>query len=71
MAPAFDQLPMAYAPPASGNLRNAAISQPHAAVNTLEVWDEVRSLAREFWQRASEQRLTDSMQAIVREHASR
>jgi len=71
VAPAFDQLPMAYSPPASGNLRNEAIRQPHAAVNTLVVWDEARGLASEFWRRASEQQLSDSMQTIVKEHASR
>ncbi len=71
VAPAFDQLPMAYAPPASGNLRHDVISEPHAAVNTLVVWDEARGLAGEFWQRASEQQLSDSMRAIVAEHANR
>lgn len=71
VAPAFDQLPMAYSPPASGNLRNSAISQPHVAVNTLAVWDEAHGLAREFWRRASEQQLSNTMRAIVREHANR
>jgi len=71
VAPAFDQLPMAYAPPASGNLRNEAIRHPHATVNTLAVWDDARVLAGEFWRRAGEQQLSDSMQSIVREHAGR
>lgn len=71
VAPAFDQLPMAYAPPASGNLRNAAIRPPHAAANTLDVWDEARALASDFWRRATAQQLSDHMSAIVREHASR
>ena len=71
VAPAFDQLPMAYAPPASGNLRNEATRQPHPAVNTLDVWDEARDLANEFWRRAAEQRLSDSMRAIVRQHTNR
>ena len=71
VAPTFDQLPMAYAPPASGNLRNTIIRQPHAAVNTLAVWDEAYALAREFWRRAAEQQLSESMAAVVREHAGR
>jgi serine/threonine protein kinase HipA of HipAB toxin-antitoxin module len=71
VAPAYDQLPMSYVPPASGNFRNEAIRQPHAAVNTLEVWEEARGHANEFWRRASELKLSDSMQAIVREHACR
>ena len=68
LAPTFDQLPMAYAPPASGNLRNSAINPPHPTVNTLAVWDDARTLANEFWRRASEQRLSKSMQAVVTEH---
>ena len=71
VAPAFDQLPMAYAPPASGNLRNSAIHQPHAAVNTIDVWDEARQLANQFWQRAAAQHLTEQMAAIAQVHVSR
>lgn len=71
VAPAYDQLPMAYAPPASGNPRNSAIHQPHASVNTLEVSGEAYPLARRFWRRAAEQRLSDSMAAFLREYASR
>jgi len=71
VAPAFDQLPMAYAPPASGNLRNSAIAGPRPAVNTLAIWGKAQELAAEFWRRASEQRWSDSMGAIVREHAGR
>ena len=44
VAPAFDQLPMAYAPPASGNLRNSAIAAPRPAVNTLAIWEEAQNL---------------------------
>lgn len=71
VAPAFDQLPMAYAPPASGNMRNSAIAVPRPAVNTLAIWGEAQELAAEFWRRASERQLSDSMQAVVKEHASR
>ena len=68
LAPAFDQLPMAYAPPASGNLRISAINAPHPTINTLAVWDHAQTLATEFWLRAREQQLSDSMQEIVTEH---
>ncbi len=71
VAPAYDQLPMAYSPPASGNLRNDAIRPPHPAENTFDVWDDARRLALEFWRRAGELRLSDSMQAIVKEHVRR
>ena len=71
LAPAFDQLPMAYAPPASGHLRNTAVEEAVPAVNTLDVWHQARELAMEFWRRASNGDLTDSMRKIVREHAGR
>jgi len=71
VAPAFDQLPMAYAPPASGNLRYAAIADPRPAVNTLAVWGVAQEMAADFWHRASEQQLSDSMRTIVSEHAGR
>ncbi len=71
VAPAFDQLPMAYAPPASGNMRNSAIAAPRPAVNTLAIWGEAQELAAEFWRQASERQLSGSMQAVVKEHASR
>lgn len=71
LAPAFDQLPMAYAPPASGHLRNTAVDEAVPAVNTLEVWDEARAIAMDFWSRALNEDLTESMRKIVQEHAGR
>jgi hypothetical protein len=71
LAPAFDQLPMAYASPASGHLRNIAVDEAVPAVNTLEVWDDARAIAMDFWRRASNEDLTDSMAAIVKVHAAR
>jgi len=71
LAPAFDQLPMAYAPPASGHFRNAAIDEAVPAINTLDVWQEARAIAMDFWRRASNQDLTESMRRIVKEHTER
>ena len=71
LAPAFDQLPVAYAPPASGILTNTAFAEPRPAANTLAVWDDARKLSRTFWKRAAELPLTSGMHAIVREHAKR
>ena len=68
LAPAFDQLPMAYAPPASGNLRMEARPMPRPSADMLDVWDNARTIARDFWQAASEQPLSDDMQAIVQQH---
>ena len=70
-APAFDQLPMAYAPPASGHFRNAAVEAAVPAVNTLDVWDQAREIAMTFWRRASDAELSESMSAIVDAHAQR
>jgi hypothetical protein len=62
---------MAYAPPASGHLRNDAIAEAVPAVNTLAVWDRARELAARFWRRAAEADLSDSMRKIVAIHARR
>ena len=71
LAPAFDQLPMAYAPPASGNLRTTAVDPVKPTVDTFDVWDEASVLAGEYWHRATELELSDSMTAIVANHVTR
>lgn len=71
LAPAFDQLPMAYAPPASGHLRRTLVDPAVPAVNTLQCWDEATELARTFWHEASGQSLSDPMMSLVRAHARR
>jgi len=71
LAPAFDQLPMAYAPPASGHLRNTVVKEPVPTVNTLDVWEEAQAIARHFWRSAANKDLSDSMSEIVRAHARR
>ncbi len=71
LAPAFDQLSMAYAPPASGNLRNTAVDEARPTVNTLAVWESATALAKEFWRNAAQLQLTDSMQTIVSQHLER
>jgi hypothetical protein len=70
-APAFDQLPMAYAPPASGHFRNTAVEDAVPTVNTLDVWEQARGIAAVFWRRAQELALSESMRAIVETHARR
>jgi HipA-like C-terminal domain len=71
LAPAYDQLPMAYSPPASGHLPNLAVNEARPTVGTLDAWDEARAMAAGFWQRAAGLSLTDSMRRIVAEHARR
>jgi HipA-like C-terminal domain len=71
VAPAYDQLPMAYAPPASGHLRMKPADAAVPAINTLDAWDEATLLASEFWRRAAKLQLTDAMRAIVEQHVQR
>jgi len=47
LAPSFDQLPMAYAPPASGNLRMSPIALPEPSQQ------DAAEMARDYWSRAS------------------
>jgi hypothetical protein len=52
LAPAFDRVSMLYAPTADGQVPPRAFALPHAQSDTLDVWDDARTAAREFWQRA-------------------
>ena len=54
LAPAFDQVSMLYAPTADGHVAPRIFAPPHATADTLDVWDDARAAAREFWQRASD-----------------
>jgi hypothetical protein len=56
LAPAFDQVSMLYAPTADGQLPPRHLVLPHATANTLEVWEDAREAARQFWERGSEDR---------------
>lgn len=65
LAPAFDQLPMLYAPTPDGHVPPRTFAPPHATADTLEVWDDARAGAREFWQRASDDaRVSDDVRTI-------
>jgi hypothetical protein len=60
LAPAFDQVSMLYAPTADGQVPPRHFMLPPATVNTLEVWEDAREAARQFWERGSEDmRLSD------------
>src|SRR5205814_9764167 len=54
LAPAFDQVPMLYAPTGDGQVPPREFMVPHATANTLDVWDDARDAARQFWTQASE-----------------
>jgi HipA-like protein len=60
LAPAFDQVSMLYAPTGDGQVPPREFMLPHATANTLDVWDDARDAARQFWTQASEDmRLSD------------
>jgi hypothetical protein len=62
LAPAFDQVSMWYAPTADGQLPARAFAVPTVTSDTLDVWDDARGAAREFWSRGSDDaRLSDDV----------
>ncbi len=65
LAPAFDQVSMLYAPSADGQVPSRVFALPHATADTLDVWDDARMAAREFWERASDDgRLSDDARSF-------
>src|SRR6185295_511138 len=70
LAPAFDQVSMLYSPSADGQVPPRTFALPHATADTLDVWDDARDAAREFWQRARDDgRLSDDMRRTSAENA--
>jgi hypothetical protein len=71
LAPAFDQVSMFYAPSADGQVSARTFSRPLATVDTLEVWDDARAAAREFWQLASDDdRVSDDLRRVCAANAA-
>jgi hypothetical protein len=71
LAPAFDQVSMFYAPTADGQVPPRVFALPYATSDTLDVWDDARSAAREFWQRASDDaRVSDDVRRISAANAN-
>ncbi len=65
LAPAFDQVSMLYAPTADGQVPPRVFTVPNVTSDTLDIWDEARDAARQFWARGSEDaRLSDDVRAI-------
>jgi len=71
LAPAFDQLPMAYAPQASGNMLDQPVRVARPSADTLYVWEEAVALAKDYWCRAADADLTNTMHTIAAAHAER
>jgi HipA-like C-terminal domain len=65
LAPAFDQVSMLYAPAADGQAPSRALTVPYATADTLDVWDEARAAAREFWRLAADDhRVSDDLRVV-------
>lgn len=62
LAPAFDQLPMHYAPTSDGQVRERDFTMPAPTADTWDVWNDAKELAISFWDRCSgNQLITDAM----------
>jgi len=70
LAPAFDQLPMLYAPSGDGTVPPREFHPLRPAAEMLEVWDEARALALSFWQNAGDApTVSDGMRRIAAANA--
>lgn len=70
LAPAIDQVPTLYSPTADGQVPPRVFAVPNITPDTLDVWDDARDRAREFWARGSEDgRLSDDVRAICASNA--
>ncbi len=66
LAPAFDQLPMLYAPTSDGQVREREFRLPAPTADTWDVWDKAKDLASSFWERCSQNQLiSDVMRQIA------
>ena len=72
LAPAYDMLPMLYAPVAGEIVpRDFAAQPPRPSVHTLAVWPRARALALAFWQAAAnDQRISSGFRATALENAA-
>lgn len=66
LAPAFDQLPMLYAPGTDGRIPAPDFVPPSPSADALDVWDEARTLALAFWREGSDApTVSDEMRRIA------
>ena len=70
LAPAFDQVSTLYAPTADGQVPPRVFTVPNVTSDTLDVWEDARDGARQFWVRGSEDaHLSDDVRAICGSNA--
>ena len=72
LAPAYDMLPMFYAPVAGEVVsRDWASQPPRPNANTLAVWPQARELALVFWRRvAADERISHEFRALAQGNVS-
>ncbi len=71
LAPAFDQVSMLYAPLADGQVPPRTFVSPPATSDTLDVWQDARMAAGEFWGRASDDgRVSDDVRSCCAANAA-
>lgn len=69
LAPAFDPVSMFHAPTADGQVRDREYPAPIALAEWLDVWDQARAAAREFWSRVSaDPRVSDGLRRVANSH---
>ena len=70
LAPTFDQVPMLYSPTADGQVPPRVFAVPNVTPDALDVWDDARDAAREFWARGSDDaRLSDDGRSLCESNA--
>jgi hypothetical protein len=70
LAPSFDQVPTLYSPTADGQVPPRVFTVPNVTPDTLDVWDEARDAAREFWAQGSDDaRLSDDARSFCASNA--
>jgi hypothetical protein len=73
LAPCYDMLPMAYKPsPHDSGVGYTSLTPERPTALPSEVWQQARSLALQFWQRASQHAAcSQAFRATAREHTVR
>ena len=68
LAPAYDMLPMFYAPVAGEVVeRDWASQSPRPNAHTLSVWPQAKALALQFWERAAgDARIGEEFRVVAR-----
>lgn len=71
LAPAFDQVSMLCAPTTDGQVPPREFVVPSVTSGTLDVWEDARLAARQFWARGSDDvRLSDDVRSLCASNAT-